>query len=79
MFRILLELCPFSSFLKSFDICALFVCSYRKSVFVLDGNLIRNNRNGSSLIKTEVYIPRFSLSYCEFESQPSVKNPIQNP
>jgi hypothetical protein len=79
MLRILLDLCPFSGFLKHSVICALFVCPHRKSVFVLDCSSMLNNRDGSVLMKAGVFIPWLSFSYCDSESQTFAKNPIQNP
>ena len=79
MLRILPDLYPFSGFLKHSVLCALFVCPYKTSVFVLDCSLMVNNRNGSDSMKTSVFIPWVSLSFCESESQPFAKNPIQNP
>jgi hypothetical protein len=38
-----------------------------------------NNPNGPVLMKAVVFIPWFSFSYCESESQTFAKNPIQNP
>jgi hypothetical protein len=79
MLRILLDPRPFPGFLKHSVICELFVCPDRKSVFVLDCNLIRNNRNGSVLMKAGMFIPWVSFSYCESGSRPFAKNAIQNP
>jgi hypothetical protein len=79
MLRILLDFRPFSGFLKHSVRCALFVCPHRKSVFVLDCSSMLNNRNGSVLMKTGVFVSWVSFSYCESESQPFAKNPIQNP
>ena len=79
MLRILPDLYPFSGFLKHYVLCALFVCPHKISVFVLDCGLMVNNRNGSDSMKTSVFIPWVSLSFCESESQPFAKNPIQNP
>lgn len=79
MMRILLDLCPFSGFLKHSVICVLFVCLHGESVFVLDGRSMLNNRNGSVLMKAGMFIPWVSFSYCESESLPFAKNAIQNP
>ena len=57
----------------NFEPCA---CPHRKSVFVLGYSSMRNNRNGSVLMKTGVFVPRISFSCCESESQPFAKSGI---
>ena len=79
MLWILLNLRPFSGFLKHFVLCALYVCPHSNFVFVFDCSSMLNNSNGSALMKTGVFIPLFSFSFCESESQPYAKNAIQNP
>ena len=79
MLWILLDLCHFSDLLALSAICPLFLCPHRKSVFVLACSSMLNNRNGSVLMKTGVFTPWLSFSYCESESQTFAKNPIQNP
>jgi hypothetical protein len=79
MLRILLDLCLFSGFSKHSAFCALFVCLHCKYVFVLDCSSMQNDRNGSVSMKTGVFILWVSFSFCESESQPFAKNPIQNP
>ena len=79
MLRILLDFRPFSGFLKHAVLCMLFVCPYRKSMIVLGFGSMQYNRNECVLAKTRVFIPLASLSDFQPESQPSAKNPIQNP
>ena len=79
MLWILLNLRPLSGFLKHSVLCALYVCPHSNFVFVFDFSSMLNNSNGSVLMKTGVFIPWFSFSFCESESQPYAKNAIQNP
>jgi hypothetical protein len=79
MLLILLDLRPFAGFLNHAVLCVLFVCPHRKSVIVLGFGLMPYNRNGCVLAKTGVFIPLVSFSDSQSDSQPSAKNPFQNP
>jgi hypothetical protein len=77
MLRILLDLRPFSGFLKHSVRCALCVCPHRKSVFVLYCSSMLNSRNASVSLKTGVFIPWISFSYCESEPSLSQITPFK--
>jgi hypothetical protein len=79
MLRILLDFCHFPSVFVLSVICTPLVRPHRKYVFVLDRNSMPNNREQSVLMEKGLFILCVSSAYCEIESHPLFRNPIQNP
>jgi hypothetical protein len=79
MLRILLDLYHFSDFLALSAIYTPLVRPHKKYVFVLGRNSMPNNREQSVLMEKRLFILRVSFAYCEIESHPLFRNPIQNP